>query len=152
MRFPGTESIDKQFAHGDYADYWGMIFHARSADGKWIDALHISDIYIDPICCGIMKRYLRENDGTGEMASTLTINSYCGIDLDENIPSTTENIKLFLEELSLLTITDLYLEAYGDTDEQKLSCVEDFKRCINVITEYLNNRLTRGLQIWVEDD
>ncbi len=152
MRFPDTESVHKKFSHGDYADYWGMIFHARSTDGKWIDALHISDIYIDPICCGIMKRYLRENDGSGEMASTLTINSYCAIDLDENIPSTTENIKLFLDELSLLTITDLYPEAYGDTDEQKLSCVEEFKTCINVITEYLHERLARGLEIWVEDD
>jgi hypothetical protein len=152
MRFPYTESVNKEFAHGDYADYSGTIFYARATDGKWIDALHISRVYMRPIASGIMKRYFRENDNIGEMASTIAINAWGGEDLEEDIPSLPENINLFLEELSLLTTVDLYPKAYGDTDEEKLSCVEEFKRCINVITEYLNERLARGLEIWIEDD
>ena len=152
MRFPDTASINYEFAHGDYANYSGIIFHARATDGTWIDALHISRIYIRPICSSIMKRYFRENDNIGEMASAIAINGWGGEDLEEDIPSPTDMIKLFLEELSLLTISDLYPKAYGDTDEQKLSSIEEFKKCINIITLYIQDRLARGLEIWVQDD
>jgi hypothetical protein len=152
MKFPTINYVNQEFAHGDYGDYWGIVFYTRSIGGKWIDALGISDIYMSPICCSIMNRYWLENDGVGEMASSIAIHSCCGQDLADDIPSTHEDIRLFLQELSMLTISDLYQDAYGDTEQEKLSCVDDFQRCINVISTYLQNRLLKDLEIWIVDD
>jgi hypothetical protein len=152
MIFPHTVSVDLEFAHDYLEECPGIIFYARATDSTWIDALHISDIYIDPICSSIMRRYLHENDGVGDMASTLTTNIYHGMEPDDDILSSPENIKLFVEELSLLTDKDLYQDPHLDGYGEKSSHIAKLQKCITIITNYLNDRLTRGLEIWVEDD
>jgi hypothetical protein len=170
MNFPPTSSVNTEFSHGDYADYSGIIFYARSTDGNWIDALHISDIYLDPICDSIMDLYNADNeqiekilyryhgidDNTTEYViswgSPITNNIHLGIDLDEDVPAAVKDIKFFLSELSILTFTDLYSHAYGDTKIQKYDSTHEFQRCIKIINDYLSDRMARGLEIWVQDD
>jgi hypothetical protein len=173
MNFPTTSSVNTEFSHGDYADYNGIIFYARSTDGNWSDALHISDIYLDPICDSIMDLYNGDNEqmekilhryyGINDInnittgchmyfGSPITNNIYCGIDLDEDAPSAVKDIKFFLSELSILTFTDLYSHAYGDTETEKYDSTYEFQRCIKVINDYLSDRMARGLEIWVQDD
>ncbi len=170
MNFPTISSVNTEFSYGDYADYWGIIFYARSTDGNWIDALHISDIYLDPICDSIMDLYNKDNEQMEkiilhyygindsmteysiEFGSPITNNSYCGIDLDEDVKSEVKDINLFLSELSILTFTDLYSHAYGNTETEKYDSTHEFQKCIKVITEYLLDRMARNLEIWVQDD
>jgi hypothetical protein len=170
MNFPTTSSVNTEFLKAGYLGYDGIIFYARSTDGNWIDALHISDIYLDPICDSIMDIYEGDNeqmdkilyhyhginDNTTEYfmewGSPITNNIYLGIDLDEDAPSAVKDIKFFLSELSILTFTDLYSHAYGDTETEKYDSTHEFQRCIKVINDYLSDRMARGLEIWVQDD
>ncbi|WP_310484035.1 hypothetical protein [Chamaesiphon sp. VAR_48_metabat_403] len=163
-------SVNTEFSHGDYADYNGIIFCARSTDGNWIDELHISDIYLGPICNSIMDLYAGDNEQIVKIlfnyheidenaieyemtwGSPITNNIQIGIDLDEDVPSTVKDIKFFLSELSILTFKDLYLHAYGDTETEKSNSTHEFQRCIKVINDYLSERIAGGLEIWVQDD
>jgi hypothetical protein len=171
MNFPNTSSVNTDFLKFSYySSNDAIVFHARSTDDSWIDALHISDFYLDPICASIMDLYNNDNEQMEkiifryygindsmtefsiEFGSPITNNIYCGIDLDEDVPSAVKDIKLFLSELSILTFTDLYSHAYGDTETEKHYSTHEFQRCIKVITEYLSDRMARGLEIWVQDD
>jgi len=133
------------FAHGSYGDYAGMAFYGPPADGFWLDRLAVSERFVHPLFCGILDR---SSALGGDRAPSLVRDWNLGegwVKADRSVEVLRRDAVVLLDALAGLTVADVAPYCSGCTPEE---CVQ----CASVIRQFVGQRLTRGLTVFVENE
>jgi hypothetical protein len=137
----------EEFAHGcRYGDYSGVVLYGPPTDGFWLDRLAVSDCYIDPLFRGVLDWARQESGGKGVPRLAAEWNAMEGWAADGGlVPVAPADAAEFAQALSQIGLADLSEHCAGSTPEECL-------RCAAVVREFIDSRLARGINLFIEDD
>jgi hypothetical protein len=137
---------NKEFSHGyHYGDYSGVVFYGPPLEYLWIDRLAVSDCYIEPLFRGVLDREWQNSGGEQIprlVKEWLTLTGWCA---GGQVLVTPKEAVEFTTALGQLNSSDVSDHCHGCT-------VEDCLRCAVVIREFIEKRLARGIDIFIEND
>ena len=130
------------FAHGSYADYAGVVFYGPPTHGFWLDRLAISDRYITPLFAATLDRA----QAAGKQAPRL-VRDWVALEgweaAGETVRVPPREAEELVDSLAGVTTDDIAPHSMGASPNECL-------RCSDAIRRFLSERLSRGVDLFIE--